>query len=107
MERPSIKLKQDTFYMFQGDEGASFLEYLFSALINTPIAAAPLLPVSSLHGPCPLSLPFTYEKGEVPSGYQSTLVPQVTAALGTPSFTDVRESSPVRGTGFIGRQQSG
>lgn len=54
----------------------------------------------------PLPLPFTSEKGEVPSESLYTLVSQVTAELGTFSSTKARHGRPARGTRCIGRQPS-
>ena len=52
------------------------------------------------------TIPFISENGEVSSGYQLTLTTQVTAGLGTSFPTETNQESPVRVTGFTGRQQS-
>ena len=45
-------------------------------------------------------------KGKVLTGYTPTLAPQVTAGKDTFSLTEARQDSPVRGTGFTGKQES-
>lgn len=64
------------------------LIYLLYILISTP-------PFPSPPSQSPSPLPFTLEKGEVPSGYQFTLVPQVSVGLGISFPTEASQGDTV------------
>jgi hypothetical protein len=78
--------------------------FSYSLYILIVVPLPPLLPVSSLCAPIPLS-PFQKRSPPQP-GYQPILAHQVTAELGASSPTEARQGSAVRRKESKGRQQS-